>query len=113
MKKIPIIITVVLSILMSFSLAVAQSVNYTYLIPYSMDYPMIRGNLYSGNGSNMHSRNFGVIRMFSTDLNSDLENALTESYQWTMAWGSYGTLGKGEDVFTSRAGRFRSAHLGR
>ncbi len=91
----------------------AQGVGHSKILPYSVDYPMIRASLYTTQGPSQHSRNFGVIKVFRNDLESDLDVGVRESLDWSKSWASYGTLGNGEDVFTFRAARYRAAHQGR
>lgn len=114
MKRILILIGFALALSMTINdFALAQRVGHSKILPYSVDYPMIRASLYTTQGPSQHSRNFGVVKVFRNDLESDLDMGVREAFNWSKSWASYGTLGKGEDIFTFRAARYRAAHQGR
>jgi hypothetical protein len=113
MKKLLVFATIVSLALLMSPLCLAQGVGHTKLLPYSLDYPMIRAALYQGIGPSLHARNFGVVKVFRNDIIYNFDRALKESYEWNQNWAGYGTLGHGEDVFTARAARFRESHQGR
>lgn len=113
MKRFPIIVTLLIFFLAMTSICQGQQIGHTHLMPYSLDYPMIRAALYKGIGPSLHAQNFGVVKVFRNDITAHFERALKESYNWSRNWASYGTLGNGEDLFTRRAARFRNSHQGR
>ncbi len=85
---------------------------HTKILPSSVDYPLVRPVPYKGIAPDIYAKNFGVVRMFRSSVARDFVKTVLESWNYTDAYGSYGVLGRGEDVFTHRAARFRRLHQG-
>ncbi|MEW6351036.1 MAG: hypothetical protein AB1646_18415 [Thermodesulfobacteriota bacterium] len=86
---------------------------HTKVMPYSVDYPMITPGHYPRAGSDSYRASFGTIRLFKSVIQSDLNSTIKEAVHFNKLYGTYGVLGRGEEVFTERAARFRAAHQGR
>ncbi len=86
---------------------------HTKVMPYSVDYPMITPGLYPRAGSDAYRASFGTVRLFKSVIQSDLNNTVNEAVHFNKLYGTYGVLGRGEDVFTAGAARFRARHQGR
>jgi hypothetical protein len=93
--------------------AMAADQIHTKLLPHSVNYPLIRPVPYSSRTADVYEMSFGVRRMFKGYSNEDYERTLVQSINQHQAYGGYGVLGHGEDVFTNRAARYRRTHRGK
>jgi len=86
---------------------------HTKLLPHSVNYPLIMPAFYSAPTGDPYRASFGVRRMLTKVTPTDYEITLLESLNWQAVYGSYGVIGRGEDVFTNRAAAWRRHHQGR
>ncbi len=91
----------------------ADESSHTKVMPYSVDYPMIRAGHYPRAGTDSYRASFGTVRLFKSVVQSDLDSTLKEATHFHKLYGTFGVLGRGEEVFTQRAARFRAVHQGR
>ncbi len=83
------------------------------IMPYSMGYPLIRRNPFPNPLRDQYQALFGVRRVVRANIPGDVTRVSEELLKYHDAYGGYGVLGHGEDVFTTRAARFRENHRGR
>jgi len=86
------------------------------ILPYGVDYPLVRSSYYRSLKGDPYEMSFGVRKWLNPiqNLQSDeFRNFIVESDNWLSIYGGYGVLGHGEEVFTRRAAAFRSLHRGR
>jgi hypothetical protein len=106
----------------------AQSAVGIKVIPYGVDYPLIRTMYYSPpkrgplgtSGVDPNELTFGVRRWYLRPIESARDPKATEfretldaSKDWLDLYGGYGVLGHGEEVFTRQAAAYRATHRGR
>lgn len=106
----------------------AQSAVGIKIVPYAVDYPLIRTTYYSPpkrgplgtSGVDPFELTFGVRRWFLRPIESvrdskanEFREALDASRDWLDLYGSYGVLGHGEEVFTRQAAAYRATLRGR
>lgn len=110
------LILTVLFVSMLSPVAGASSLHSVKVTPYGVDYPLIRGGMYPSPLNEPFERSFGVrrwLRPLTLTQDTDYEATMQESLKWFKTYSGYGVLGHGEDVFTSKAARFRMMHRGR
>jgi len=93
--------------------ALAASWNHTKVMPQSLNYPLILPAPYPSPRGDPYQASFGVRRMLTAPQPDDYVDTLIESLDFFKAYGCYGVLGRGEDVFTARAAQYRRRHQGR
>lgn len=84
--------------------------------PYSVDYPLIRTVPYRSATGDLYETTFGIrrwlrpLRMSQDDM---FAQTVAETQAWFGRYGTYGVLGRGEDVFTAKGERLRRKYRGR
>jgi len=83
--------------------------------PYGVDYPLISPTGYISRTGDSFEKSFGVRRWLPATgaEENNHQTTLKESHNFFVLYGGYGVLGKGEEVFTHEAARWRKAHRGR
>lgn len=107
------IIAVIITVACAGGHALAAQWNHTKVMPHSINYPLISPAPYPSPRGDAYQASFGVRRMLTAPMPNDYVDTLMESLQFFRAYGCYGVLGRGEDVFTARAAQYRRRHQGR
>lgn len=107
------IVTVIVIVACAGAQALAASWNNTKVMPHSVNYPLILPAPYPSPKGDPYQASFGVRRMLTAPMPYDYVDTLLESIKFFHAYGCYGVLGRGEDVFTARAAQYRRNHQGR
>ncbi|MFC1833959.1 hypothetical protein ACFL2Q_04400 [Thermodesulfobacteriota bacterium] len=84
---------------------------HTKLMPHTISYPLIPAAPFPSGSGDALQRVFGVLRLLKSFSAADQDKALLETYDRHQVYGAYGVLGRGEDIFTSRARRYRKRNL--
>ena len=93
------------------SFAAAMGPMHTKILPYSIDYPLISPTRFPAEPNRDYKATFNVRRMFKSP--ADYKDTLVATMDWFGAYGGYGVMGHGVDVFTRRAALWRMRHRGR
>jgi hypothetical protein len=83
--------------------------------PYAVDYPLMRTVPYKSASGDPYESSFGIRRWLRPlRITQDVMHAqtLSATQNWFSRYGTYGVMGLGEDVFTSRGERLRRLHRG-
>jgi hypothetical protein len=107
------IVAVIVIIAFAGAHALAAQWNHTKVMPQSLSYPLILPAPYPSPRGDPYQASFGVRRMLTAPMPNDYVDTLLESLKFFNAYGCYGVLGRGEDVFTARAAQYRRHHQGR
>jgi hypothetical protein len=86
---------------------------HTKLLPYSVSYPLISPMPFPAPPGDSYRESFNVRRLFKGVSGSDYADTLLSSVDWFSAYGGYGVIGHGADVFTNRAALWRMRYRGR
>ena len=113
MRRISLVTTLCAIIVVSGIEAGAAGRLHTKLLPHSLEYPLISPRYFPNVKGDPYRASFNVRRLSRSVGEKDYTDTLLESYGWHQIYGGYGVLGNGEDVFTSRAARYRRRHQGR
>ena len=114
MKKTNLVPLVAVLLAVMWSQVPAAPLTSVKVIPYSVDYPLIRAVGYPTPTGDRYERSFGIRRWLrpAGGERAAHEETLTASYKWYRMYGGYGVLGHGEEVFTGQAERWRRSHRG-
>lgn len=95
--------------------AAGISLHSVKVTPEGVEYPLIKPKSYPSKGAEPFEMNFGVRRWqkpLTITQDAEHEETVKGSLKWFRKYSGYGVLGHGEDVFTSKAARFRMMHRG-
>jgi len=112
MKRFTMIAVLCAAIIVPGSTAWSAERYHTKLLPHSLVYPLISPMPYRSRTGDPYGNSFAVRRVFRSVVGKDYDSALLESLKHHENYGSYGVLGRGEDVFTGRAARYRARRQG-
>ena len=93
-------------VVVAFS-AWARETAHTKVHPHSVRYPLICPVPFDSKSGDPYERAFGMNRLLKGFSAADIASAIIETDSWFRVYGSYGVIGRGEDVFTAGAARFR------
>jgi hypothetical protein len=115
MKKVSLVPLVAVMLALMWSLAPAAPLTSVKVMPYSIDYPLIRAVGYPTPAGDSYERSFGIRRWLrpAAGERAAHDRTLEAAYKWYQMYGGYGVLGHGEEVFTRQAARWRQEHRGK